>query len=124
MHYFSYFSVITKNWFIHKVKKTTQQRRREIQLDDVAKEIEKQYISNKNEYESNREDREFWNYLLEQISGWTKIEEKNNQNSNEVRVLKAVNELLKDPKEVEILNKKAAFYLSKFMKLKMKHCYF
>ena len=24
---FSYFSVITKNWFIHKVKKTTQQQR-------------------------------------------------------------------------------------------------
>tara|TARA_Y100000593_G_C4313930_1_gene339817 strand:+ start:720 stop:1430 length:711 start_codon:yes stop_codon:yes gene_type:complete len=106
---FSYFSVITKNWFIHKVKKTTQQRRREIQLEDVAKEIEKRYISNKNEYESNREEREFWGYLLQQIDNWTKLEENNNEHSNEVRVLKAVNELLKEPKEVEILNKKAIY---------------
>ena len=27
---FSYFSVITKNWFIHKVKKTVQQSKREV----------------------------------------------------------------------------------------------
>ena len=31
---FSYFSVITKNWFIHKVKKNVQQARREILIED------------------------------------------------------------------------------------------
>ena len=29
---FSYFSVITKNWFIHKVKKTTLENKREVKL--------------------------------------------------------------------------------------------
>ena len=32
---FSYFSVITKNWFIHKVKKTTARSRRETDLEDI-----------------------------------------------------------------------------------------
>ena len=32
---FSYFSVITKNWFIHKVKKNTNQIKREIQLENI-----------------------------------------------------------------------------------------
>ena len=30
---FSYFSVITKNWFIHKVKKTSQRYRREVLIE-------------------------------------------------------------------------------------------
>ena len=38
--FFSYFSVITKNWFIHKVKKNSQKTRREVQYEEVAKEIE------------------------------------------------------------------------------------
>ena len=32
---FSYFSVITKNWFIHKVKKNSKQMKTEIHLDDI-----------------------------------------------------------------------------------------
>ena len=32
---FSYFSVITKNWFIHKVKKTQKRRREEIPIEDL-----------------------------------------------------------------------------------------
>ena len=36
---FSYFSVITKNWFIHKVKKNSQKTKREVQYEEVAKEI-------------------------------------------------------------------------------------
>ena len=38
---FSYFSVITKNWFIHKVKKSNQKLKREVHIDDVAKVLEK-----------------------------------------------------------------------------------
>ena len=32
---FSYFSVITKNWFIHKVKKNSRSMKREVQIDDM-----------------------------------------------------------------------------------------
>ena len=34
---FSYFSVITKNWFIHKVKKTSEQTKREIDFGEISK---------------------------------------------------------------------------------------
>jgi len=34
---FSYFSVITKNWFIHKVKKTAEQTKREVGIEDLTK---------------------------------------------------------------------------------------
>jgi DNA-directed RNA polymerase specialized sigma subunit len=33
---FSYFSVITKNWFIHKVKKNNIQNKREIDIEDLT----------------------------------------------------------------------------------------
>ena len=42
---FSYFSVITKNWFIHKVKRTNFQYKREIQFDDLSKDAEYAYMS-------------------------------------------------------------------------------
>ena len=34
---FSYFSVITKNWFIHEVKKTAKRTRQEVDFDDSTK---------------------------------------------------------------------------------------
>ena len=37
---FSYFSVITKNWFIHKVKKNATRYRREIHYEDLNKDVE------------------------------------------------------------------------------------
>jgi len=106
---FSYFSVITKNWFIHKVKKVKKQRQKEVQLADVAKDLERQYISIAHEYELKREESEFWTLLLKEIDGWRWVEEEYNSESNEVRVLKAIKELLREPKEVEILNKKAIY---------------
>ena len=106
---FSYFSVITKNWFIHKVKKSNQKLRREVHIDDVTKILEKQHISVKHEYESRREKHEFWKFLMRELEDWEWIEEENNSQSNETRVIKAIKELLRDPNEVEILNKKAIY---------------
>ena len=51
---FSYFSVITKNWFIHKVKKNTQQYKREIQFEDLSKSLEHSYVTSANKYVENR----------------------------------------------------------------------
>jgi DNA-directed RNA polymerase specialized sigma subunit len=108
---FSYFSVITKNWFIHKVKKNSKQIKREIHLDDVSATVEKIYISTTNEYEHKREKQEFWAHLLDEIDQWHKIycENNTNPNSNDLKVLLAVRELLSNPDEVEILNKKAIY---------------
>ena len=41
---FSYFSVITKNWFIHRVKKNSQKTRREINYDDITKDLEQEHL--------------------------------------------------------------------------------
>jgi len=42
---FSYFSVITKNWFIHKVKKQQRKNQRELVFDKVPKAYEEEYLS-------------------------------------------------------------------------------
>ena len=41
---FSYFSVITKNWFIHKVKRQQKRNKREVDFDNVSKTYEEEYL--------------------------------------------------------------------------------
>ena len=106
---FSYFSVITKNWFIHRVKQTSKKVRREVSLEDVSSTLEEKYISIESQYDSKREGYEFWKFLLKEIGDWEWEEVELNPESNDVRVLKAIKELLSDPNEVEILNKKAIY---------------
>jgi len=107
---FSYFSVITKNWFIHKVKKNTVKQRREISLEVVAKELERTYVSTSNSVDQKREQREFWEFLLKELSGWQlEAERKNDISVNDMRVLKAIRVLLKNSQEIAILNKKAIY---------------
>ena len=102
---FSYFSVITKNWFIHKVKKNSQQTRREVKYDDITKDLEQEHLSTHNSYEKDREEKEFWIYLWKEINVW----ENENLKPNEERVLKAVRILLENSNEIEIFNKKAIY---------------
>jgi len=102
---FSYFSVITKNWFIHKVKRTNFQYKREIQFDDLSKDTEYAYMSTNNKYSEAREEVEFWQHLWHQIDYWT--EEK--LRPNERKVLEAVKILLQNSQDIEIFNKKAVY---------------
>lgn len=103
---FSYFSVITKNWFIHKVKKQTQQNKREIHCESISKDLEQKYLSEKDVYLNNREEKEFWMYLKNEMQSW----EENLFKDNEKKVLRAIIILLDNIEDIEILNKKA-FYL-------------
>ena len=100
---FSYFSVITKNWFIHKVKKTNKQYKREIQFDDLNKDAEFRYMSTTVEYDEKREKKEFWNGLYGQIEFWGN----ENLRTNERKVLEAIKILFKNSDDIEIFNKKA-----------------
>ncbi len=102
---FSYFSVITKNWFIHKVKKNSQRQRREIDYDNLSKAVEQNHLSTDNGYDREREDKEFWMFLWEEIESWDtgKLKE------NEKKVLEAIKVLLKSSDEIEIFNKKAVY---------------
>ena len=48
---FSYFSVVTKNWFIHKVKKTQKRNRTEVLMDDMINQLEEDLISTEPTYD-------------------------------------------------------------------------
>jgi hypothetical protein len=102
---FSYFSVITKNWFIHKVKKNSQKYKREIQFEDLSKDAEQSHMSVNVSYINERENEEFWKHLWFQIDDW----DQENLRANERKVLEAVKVLLKNSDDIEIFNKKAVY---------------
>ena len=83
---FSYFSVITKNWFIHKVKKQQKRNRREIDLMNISKSYEEEF---------------FYKHL----DTWDETQMKD----NDLKVYKAINILFESKDEIEIFNKKAIY---------------
>ncbi len=102
---FSYFSVITKNWFIHKVKKNQKRIKREVDIGEISKDMEIKHLAAYNDYHEQREDREFWEHLWEEIGTWST----DNMKENEKRVLEAIKILLSNPDDIEIFNKKAIY---------------
>ena len=102
---FSYFSVVTKNWFIHKVKKNSVQVRREIYYDDLNKDLESKYVMTDESYIKSRENNEFWRFLYEEINSWNST----NMKTNEEKVYKAVMVLFESTNDIEIFNKKAIY---------------
>jgi hypothetical protein len=103
---FSYFSVITKNWFIHKVKKTTLENKREVQFDQIPKNIEIRQFTVINEYESKRIEKEFWMNFWEEVNSW----ETCNMKPNEEKVYEAIRLIFSNPDRIEIFNKKAIYF--------------
>ena len=102
---FSYFSVITKNWFIHKVKQNSKRLKRDVQYEDITSQIESEQLTTENKYESNREQMEFWQNLFNEIQGWEKLKLKD----HERKVLEAIKILFNSIDEIEIFNKKAIY---------------
>jgi hypothetical protein len=103
---FSYFSVITKNWFIHKVKKQSKKRRTEMDLaEELPKSLELKYLSTTNPYAKEREHQEFFEHLRSEIDSW----EVEKMKENEEKVLNAVRILFDSANDIEIFNKKAIY---------------
>ena len=102
---FSYFSVITKNWFIHKVKKQQKRNRREIDYDNISKSYEEEYLSTNESYISNREEEEFWDRFYGEIKSWDTSQMK----ENDLKVYKAIIVLFESKEDIEIFNKKAIY---------------
>jgi len=102
---FSYFSVITKNWFIHKVKTNSNRMKREVYFDDASDIREIENLVTHNPYFELREKKEFWSLLSEEIDAWTEDAVK----PNEKRVVQAIKILLDEPDAIEIFNKKAIY---------------
>ena len=102
---FSYFSVVTKNWFIHQVKKNSKQRSRELEYDTLPSETKLKYMSTYNEYDQIREQKEFWKSLWVEIDSW----DLPNLKPNEKKVLEAIRILMSNSDNIEIFNKKAIY---------------
>ena len=85
---FSYFSVITKNWFIHKVKKNSISNRREVEYDNIPKHIE-----------------EYWQHFWQELNSW----DVEIMKPNEKKVYEAVKIILENSDDIEIFNKKAVY---------------
>jgi hypothetical protein len=102
---FSYFSVVTKNWFIHKVKKVQKQNRTEVYLEDVVNQLDNDLISTEPSYETRREDVEFWVSFNSEMKTWDSFMLK----ENEKKVLMAVRILMDSADTIEIFNKKAIY---------------
>jgi len=102
---FSYYSVITKNWFIHEVKKNKSRRRREFLIDDISAAVEEKYITTDNNFLDDLEKKEFWQALSHEIASWKSVQMK----PTEEKVYKAVKILLENPDDIEIFNKKAIY---------------
>ena len=100
---FSYFSVITKNWFIHKVKKNSKRLRAEVYLDDLR--VVDQNLITKNTYVEDRANREFWKILNDAVNNWSNEDLK----EQEQRLLSAIRVLLDNKDKIEIFNKKAIY---------------
>ena len=102
---FSYFSVITKNWFIHKVKKNTKKLQREVAYEDAELEIESSFVDPGDQYYQVTTKKEFWENLWEEINSWEVDFEK----EAERKVYEAVKIVLSSVDEIEIFNKKAVY---------------
>ena len=102
---FSYFSVVTKNWFIHKVKRTKKRLQTEVFMEDVLNEADENLVSDEPSYYEKRSEVEFWMSLNNEIDTWDSFMIK----ENEKKVLMAVRILLDSADQIEIFNKKAIY---------------
>tara|TARA_Y100001937_G_scaffold127660_1_gene200601 strand:+ start:3285 stop:3833 length:549 start_codon:yes stop_codon:yes gene_type:complete len=102
---FSYFSVITKNWFIHQVKKTSKRAKREVDFNDVGKEVFDTLEDETKLAPNVIEEREFWENFYKEIESW----DSSSMADNELLVYNAIRELFSSAEELDILNKKAIY---------------
>tara|TARA_B100000214_G_scaffold355363_1_gene313065 strand:- start:954 stop:1655 length:702 start_codon:yes stop_codon:yes gene_type:complete len=102
---FSYFSVITKNWFIHKVKRQQKRNKREVDIGSIPKNYEEEFLSTTESYVSNRVEEEFWTLFHKELKSW----DTTNMKENDLKVYKAINILFESKEDIEIFNKKAIY---------------
>ena len=102
---FSYFSVITKNWFIHKVKKNKKKLEREVPLDIAELDPEIHFIDKTETFEDKQMRKERIEELKREMLSWKPDFEK----EKEKKVYEAVMILFDSVDDIEIFNKKAIY---------------
>jgi DNA-directed RNA polymerase specialized sigma subunit len=106
---FSYFSVVTKNWFIHQFKKNSNKIKKEVSFEDLVENGGPNVLgtsdNKEKSYHQLREEKEFWLMLLANLNKWNSP----NLKENEKKVIEAVKILCESVDDLEILNKKAVY---------------
>ena len=117
---FSYFSVITKHWFIHKFKKNSNRTKKEVSYESLLKEnIHERLVYKGDSYLKKRAQLEFWESLKSEVDRWQ--DSNLFVKENEKKVISAVKILLDNVDKIDILNKKAIYlYLREITGLKTK----
>ena len=101
---FSYYTIVTKNWFSYKCKKQNKRRHTEVAIEELGYELHNENTIVFNKYVEIRSDKEFWFLLMKNISSWKTL-----YRGNDLKVLNAIEVLLSDVDNVEIFNKKAIY---------------
>jgi len=102
---FSYFTVVTRNWFYNKSKVIATKMRKEVPFDDVVGEIETGIEDSSGEYYSKREYEEKRALLFELVNEWVMDLE----TDNEKVVGKALLELVSNSEDIEIIHRRALY---------------
>ena len=102
---YSYYSVVTKNWFTHQAKKQSKKNRREVQYDSIALKLESSKVEEDTDISNEIEDRQFWLFLMQEIDSW----ETEDLRENERKVLGAIRTLFTNIDKIQIFNKKAIY---------------
>jgi hypothetical protein len=102
---FSYFSVVTKNWFIHKVKKNKKRLEREVSFEAVDYDLERDLVDKGESFQDFTVRKEMMENLKEEMSSWQPDFSK----EAEKKVYDAVMMLFDSADEIEIFSKKAIY---------------
>jgi len=111
---FTYFSVVSKNWFIAEVKKTAKKNKREVHLEDyfisegsdgLQKKEGLQQLVTYNSYYEDRTKHEFFTKLFREVEEWKKMPLR----PNERKTVQAIEILFQESQNIEIFNKKAIY---------------
>lgn len=102
---FSYFSVVTKNWFIHKVKKNKKRLEREVSFQSVDYDLEKDLLDKGESFQNFTVRKELMENLKVEMQSWQPDFSK----EAEKKVYDAVMVLFDSADEIEIFNKKAIY---------------
>jgi len=102
---FSYFSVVTKNWFIHKVKKNKKRLEREVSFEAVDYDLERDLLDKAESFQDQTVRKELMANLKKEMESW----EPDFSKESEKKVYDAVMVLFESADQIEIFNKKAIY---------------
>ena len=131
---FSYFSVVTKNWFICNSKKNSRTLSRETSYEELSNSsddiIQQKNLVTYNPYLKRKEKEEFLEMFEHEMRSWEDVFDQ----ESDIVVYNAVIDLMKNAQDLGIINKKAIYvYIREMTDLntkqigaaikKMKSCY-